>query len=156
MMKESDVIVDMGPFAGEKGGEVIFNGSYEEILEDGPSLTGRYLSGRSRIEVPNVRRLIDARTKHIVIRGARANNLKDISVKFPLGMFTCVTGVSGSGKSTLINNILHSDLKKHFEGSYSEKIGEHDSVDGIEYIDGVEMVDQNPIGRTQEVIRSHI
>jgi len=148
MMKESDVIVDMGPFAGEKGGEVIFNGSYEEILEDGPSLTGRYLSGRSRIEVPNVRRLIDARTKHIVIRGARANNLKDISVKFPLGMFTCVTGVSGSGKSTLINNILHSDLKKHFEGSYSEKIGEHDSVDGIEYIDGVEMVDQNPIGRT--------
>jgi excinuclease ABC subunit A len=148
MMKESDVIVDMGPFAGEKGGEVIFNGSYEEILEDGPSLTGRYLSGRSRIEVPKSRRLIDARTKHIVIRGARANNLKDISVKFPLGIFTCVTGVSGSGKSTLINNILYSDLKRIFEGSYSEKIGEHDSVDGTEHIDGVEMVDQNPIGRT--------
>ncbi len=148
MMKESDAIVDMGPFAGEKGGEVIFNGTYEEILKDSASLTGRYLSGRAKIEVPRVRRLPQITTKHISVRGARENNLKDINVKFPLGLFTCVTGVSGSGKSTLINNILYAQLKKHFEGTHSEKIGEHDSIDGIEHVDAVEMVDQNPIGRT--------
>jgi excinuclease ABC subunit A len=148
MMEESDVIVDMGPFAGERGGEVIFNGTYEQILLDDRSLTGRYLSGRSKIEVPQTRRPVTAKTRHIKIRGARANNLKNIEVKFPLGMFTCVTGVSGSGKSTLINNILYAGLLKHFEGSYSEKIGDHDLIEGLEFIDGVEMVDQNPIGRT--------
>ncbi|MBX7044141.1 MAG: excinuclease ABC subunit UvrA [Ignavibacteria bacterium] len=148
MMREADGIVDMGPFAGENGGEVIFNGAYEDILKDDHSLTGRYLSGRSKIEIPKARRLTDARTKYIRITGARANNLKDINVKIPLGMFTCITGVSGSGKSTLINNILYSGLLKHFEGSYSEKIGEHDIIEGYENIDGVEMVDQNPIGKT--------
>lgn len=148
MMREADAIVDMGPFAGENGGEVIFNGAYDDILKDDHSLTGRYLSGRSKIEIPKARRLTDARTKYIRVTGARANNLKDINVKIPLGMFTCITGVSGSGKSTLISNILYAGLLKHFEGSYSEKIGEHDMIDGYEHIDGVEMVDQNPIGKT--------
>lgn len=148
MMKEADVIVDMGPFAGERGGEVIFNGTYDDIKKNDDSLTGRYLSGRSKIEIPKARRLTDARTKYIRIRGARANNLKDINVRFPLGMITCVTGVSGSGKSTLINDILYAGLLKHFEGSYSEKIGDHDLIEGVEYVDGVEMVDQNPIGKT--------
>lgn len=148
MMKESDEIVDMGPFAGEKGGEVIFQGSYEKILKDASSLTGKYLSGRLKISVPPVRRKPDKNTKFIKIKGARENNLKDIDVKIPLGMFVCVTGVSGSGKSTLVNNILYGDLKRRLEGTYNEKIGEHDSVEGVENIDSVEMIDQNPIGKT--------
>lgn len=148
MMKEADEIVDMGPFAGENGGQIIFQGSFDNILNDASSLTGKYLSGKLKIEVPEARRKITKSTKYIKIRGARENNLKDIDVSIPLGMFTCITGVSGSGKSTLVNNILYAVLKRKIEGIYNDKIGEHDSVEGIENIDAVEMVDQNPIGKT--------
>jgi len=148
MMKEADEIVDMGPFAGEKGGEIIFQGTYPQILKESKSLTGKFLSGKIKIEVPKVRREITKSTKFIKIKGARENNLKDIEALIPLGMLVCVTGVSGSGKSTLINNILYGDLKRKLEGSYNERIGEHDSVEGFEYIDSIEMVNQNPIGKT--------
>ena len=148
MMKEADEIVDMGPFAGEKGGEVTFQGSYDKILRDSKSLTGKYLSGKMKIEYPEARRLLHKNTKYLCIKGARENNLKDIDVKIPLGMFVCVTGVSGSGKSTLVNNILYGDLKRKLEGSYNHRIGEHDALTGYEYLDSVEMIDQNPIGKT--------
>lgn len=148
MMKEADEIVDMGPFAGEKGGEIIFQGTYDKILKDNKSLTGKYLSGKLKINVPVVRRQIIKGTKFLKVKGARENNLKDIDIKIPLGMFVCITGVSGSGKSTLVNNILYGDLKRKLEGSYNEKIGEHDSLEGYENIDSVEMIDQNPIGKT--------
>ena len=118
MMKEADEIVDMGPFAGEKGGEIIFQGPYEKILKDSKSLTGKFLSGKMKIEVPKVRRPVNKTTKFIKIKGARENNLKDIDVNIPLKMFVSITGVSGSGKSTLINNILFGDLKRKLEGSY--------------------------------------
>ncbi len=148
MMKEADEIVDMGPFAGEKGGEIIFHGTYEQILKDPKSLTGKFLSEKMKIDVPKIRRQAGKGTKFIKIKGARENNLKDIDLKIPLGMFVCVTGVSGSGKSTLVNNILYGDLKRKLEGSYNEKIGEHDSLEGSENIDAIEMIDQNPIGQT--------
>ncbi len=148
MMKEADEIVDMGPFAGEKGGEVIFQGTYDKILKDQKSLTGKYLSGKMIIDVPLVRRPVRKETRFINIKGARENNLKDIDINIPLGMFVCITGVSGSGKSTLVNNILYGDIKRKLEGSYNEKIGEHDSLEGVQYIDAIEMIDQNPIGKT--------
>lgn len=148
MMKEADEIVDMGPFAGEKGGEVIFQGTYDKILKDPKSLTGKYLSGKMIIDVPLVRRPVRKETKFIKIKGARENNLKDIDINIPLGMFVCITGVSGSGKSTLVNNILYGDIKRKLEGSYNEKIGEHDSLEGAQFIDAIEMIDQNPIGKT--------
>lgn len=148
MMKEADEIVDMGPFAGEKGGEIIFQGTYDKILKDTKSLTGKYLSGKMKINTPKVRRFADSKTKYISIKGARENNLKDINVDIPLERFVCVTGVSGSGKSTLINNILYGDLKRKIDGSYNQKIGDHDSITGAEKIDAIEMIDQNPIGKT--------
>ncbi|MEO8664125.1 MAG: excinuclease ABC subunit UvrA [Ignavibacteria bacterium] len=148
MMKEADEIVDMGPFAGEKGGEIIFQGKYECILKDTKSLTGKYLSGKLKINIPETRKKIGKSTKFIKIKGARENNLKEIDVNIPLGMFVCVTGVSGSGKSTLVNNILYGDLKRKLEGSYNEKIGDHDNLEGAENIDSIEMIDQNPIGKT--------
>lgn len=148
MMKESDEIIDMGPFAGEKGGEIIFQGTYEKILKDSKSLTGKFLSGKMKIEIPAARRQLGKDTKFIKISGARENNLKEIDVKIPLQMFVCVTGVSGSGKSTLVNSILYGDLKRKLEGSYNEKIGEHDNLEGYENIDSIEMIDQDPIGKT--------
>lgn len=148
MMKEADEIVDMGPFAGEKGGEIIYQGTYENILKDTESLTGKFLSGKMKIEVPKTRRPVQKKTRFLKIKGARENNLKDVDVNIPLEMFVCVTGVSGSGKSTLINNILYGDMKRKLEGSYNEKIGEHDSLEGWEKIDAIEMIDQNPIGKT--------
>jgi len=148
MMKEADEIVDMGPFAGEKGGEVIFQGSYNEILNDKNSLTGKFLKGKMKIEIPKCRRTVNKFTKFINVKGARENNLKNIDIKIPLGMFVTVTGVSGSGKSTLVNNIIFGDLKRKIEGSYNEKIGDHDAIEGVENIDAVEMIDQNPIGKT--------
>jgi excinuclease ABC subunit A len=148
MMKEADEIIDVGPQAGENGGKLIFQGSYDKILKDNNSLTGKYLNGREKIKVPRLRRLQKKDTKYIMIKGARENNLKDIDIKIPLNFFTCITGVSGSGKSTLIYNILYGGVKKKLDGFYKIKIGEHDAINGIKNIDSVEMVDQTSIGRT--------
>jgi len=148
MMKTSDQIIDIGPLAGELGGEKIFQGTYKEILKDKNSFTGKYLSGKLSINVPKIRRKITENTKFINIKGARENNLKDIDVSIPLNMFVCITGVSGSGKSTLINNILFGGLKRKMDGLYSEKIGEFDSIEGINNIENVEIVDQSPIGKS--------
>jgi len=145
MMKASDVIVDLGPGAGEHGGEIVFQGTYDEILQAENSLTGKYLSGALKIDVPKTRR--KASKKAIVICGASEHNLKHIDVTIPLNMFVCVTGVSGSGKSTLIHEILYAALKKIKDG-YKEHVGKFKSIEGYEHIDTVELVDQSPIGRS--------
>ncbi len=147
MMEHADNIIDIGPLAGEHGGELIFNGTYDEILKSKESLTGKYLNGVKKISPPAVRRDI-SRNRSIQISGARENNLKNIDVKIPLNSFVCISGVSGSGKSTLINDILFGSLKKQLEGSYSDHIGDFDKLQGYEFIDYVELVDQSPIGKT--------
>ncbi len=148
VMEEADEIIDMGLLAGENGGEVIFQGKYKDLLKDKKSLTGRFLSGRDKIKIPSSRRKIDKDTNFITIKGARENNLKDITVKIPLNMFVCITGVSGSGKSSLIHTILYNGLKKQLEGFHNVQPGEHDAITGIEKIDFVELVDQSSLGRT--------
>lgn len=144
-MQESDYIIDIGPGAGEHGGQVIAEGTYEEILQNPNSITGKYLSGAIRIEVPKERRVSDGRC--ISVRGAKENNLKNIDVDFPIGLFTCVTGVSGSGKSSLINEILYKALANKLNGSKT-KPGKYVKIEGIEYLDKVINIDQSPIGRT--------
>ncbi|MEX2600883.1 MAG: excinuclease ABC subunit UvrA [Balneolaceae bacterium] len=144
MMRAADNIIDIGPFAGRDGGEVVFAGPYDKLLES-KSLTGKYLSGRKRIEVPPKRR--KGSGKQIRIEGARENNLKSIDVEFPLNTLICVTGVSGSGKSTLVHDTLYAAIQKQF-GTYKEKIGKHRSLSGLSHIESVEMVDQSPIGRS--------
>jgi len=141
----ADYVVDMGPGAGVKGGEVVFAGSPEALLKDKNSLTGQYLSGRKRIEIPCVRR--SGQKRQLIIKGASENNLKNIDVEFPLGCFICVTGVSGSGKSTLVLETLYSALSQRL---YCARIsaGRHVSMAGLEYIDKVINIDQSPIGRT--------
>lgn len=148
MIKEADQIIDMGPLAGEHGGKVVFQGTYEEILKDKNSLTGKYLSYREKIKVPSTRRKIKSSTRFVTIYGARENNLKNIDVRIPVNMFTCITGVSGSGKSTLVESILYAGVKKRISGFYQERIGAHTRMEGIEYFQNVEMVDQSPIGKT--------
>jgi len=148
MMKEADEIIDIGPLAGENGGKVIFQGSYSEILKNKTSLTGKYLSGKEKIEPPSERREITGETNFIKINGARENNLKNINVSFPLNRFVCITGVSGSGKSTLVQSIIYAGLKKKLDGFYTGKIGDYNKIEGAEYIDGIELVDQSPIGKT--------
>lgn len=144
-MEECDWIVDLGPGAGAMGGEVVAEGTPDEIRADERSLTGAYLSGRREIAVPSVRR--EGSGEAIVVRGAAANNLKDIDVSFPLGKFIAVTGVSGAGKSTLVNNILYPVLARAL---YESRLvpGKHRSVGGISAIDKVIEIDQRPIGRT--------
>ena len=144
MMLASDYIVDMGPKAGRLGGEVVFQGTPKEMLQAG-TLTADYLNGQRAIEIPALRRSGNGNTLRIV--GAKGNNLKDVSVDFPLGTFICVTGVSGSGKSTLINDTLLPILSQHFYRSLREPL-EYASVEGIEHIDKVVAVDQSPLGRT--------
>ena len=144
-MKRCDYLVDVGPLAGDKGGEIVSMGTPEEVAADENSITGRYLSGKECIEVPKKRR--KGTGKFIEIKGAKENNLKDINVKFPLGTFTCVTGVSGSGKSTLVNQILTRILYQHVYDS-KEKPGKYKSVKGLENIDKIVHISQNPIGRT--------
>lgn len=146
IMKAADHIIDIGPAAGTHGGELIFSGTYDEIIKDDNSLTGRYLSGKEEIPIPATRRKWN---DFIEIKGARENNLKHVTAKFPLGVLTVVTGVSGSGKTSLVKRILAPALQKVL-GNYSgEQTGAYDSIEGdYQKIEQVEMVDQNPIGRS--------
>jgi len=141
----ADFLVDIGPGAGEYGGQVVHAGSYEEILTNSESLTGQYLSGKRRIEVPSNRR--PGNGSFITVHGARANNLQNVTARFPLGGFVAVTGVSGSGKSTLINGILLAHLEREINRAKTH-VAEHDKITGLESIDKVVAVDQQPIGRT--------
>ncbi len=146
MMRAADHIIDIGPEAGTHGGNLVFSGTYKEIIKDKNSLTGRYLAGKEQIDVPAKRR---AWKDHILIKGARENNLKNIDVKFPLGVFTCVSGVSGSGKTSLIKKILYPALQKAIGNYAGEQTGSYDGIYGnIDLVSQVEMVDQNPIGRS--------
>jgi excinuclease ABC subunit A len=145
MIKEADYIVDMGPGAGIHGGEVIFFGKYEELLKDNKSLTGKYLSGELKIPLPEKRRTRKAPS--IKIYGARENNLKNIDVEIPLGIFVCITGVSGSGKSTLVNDILYPAIRK-LKHNENVAVGKYSYIDGLGYISDAEIVDQSPIGRS--------
>ena len=143
-MRAADYIVDIGPAAGEHGGEVIATGTAEEIMKNENSITGAYLSGRRKILVPEERR---KPTGYLTIKGARQNNLKNIDVDIPLGIFTCVTGVSGSGKSSLVNEILYKRLARDLNRARTIP-GEHDDIIGIDKLDKVIAIDQSPIGRT--------
>ena len=143
-MREADFIVDIGPGAGEHGGEVVETGNAEEIMQNENSVTGAYLSGRIRIPVPEVRR---KPTGWLKVLGAQENNLKNIDVKFPLGVMTCVTGVSGSGKSSLVNQILYKRLARDLNRARTIP-GRHKGIEGLEQLDKVINIDQSPIGRT--------
>ncbi|MEY4468707.1 MAG: hypothetical protein RLZZ87_31, partial [Actinomycetota bacterium] len=145
-IRTADWIVDIGPGAGEHGGHVVVSGSYEELISSQESITGAYLSGRRSIEIPSERRPIDPKRK-LVVKGAKENNLKDIEVEIPLGLFVSVTGVSGSGKSTLVNDILYTTLANKLNGARLVP-GRHRTVTGIDQLDKVVHVDQSPIGRT--------
>lgn len=144
MIKSADNIIDIGPFAGIHGGEVNFTGTYDELLES-KTLTGKYLSGRKEIPVPEKRR--KGNDKAITLEGATEHNLKSLNVDFPLGKLICVTGVSGSGKSTLVHDTLYAGIQKRM-GTYNDKVGRHKALSGLNNIDSVEMVDQSPIGRS--------
>ena len=145
-IRTADWIVDIGPGAGEHGGEVVSSGSYQKLIENTKSITGAYLSGRSEISIPTKRRSVDLK-KSLIIKSAKENNLKDIDVTIPLGVFVAVTGVSGSGKSTLVNDILYSVLANKLNGARIVP-GRHRSISGLDHLDKVVHVDQSPIGRT--------
>ena len=144
MMLNADYVVDIGPKAGRRGGEVVFQGTPQEMLKQ-HTITSQYLNGEKQIEIPAQRR--QGNGKQIKITGARGNNLKNVTVEFPLGKLIVVTGVSGSGKSTLINETLQPILSQHFYRSLKKPMP-YDSVEGLEYIDKVVNVDQSPLGRT--------
>ena len=144
-MKACDYLVDIGPGAGLHGGEIVAHGTPEEVMKNKNSLTGKYLTGELKIDVPSNRR--KGNGKYLEIKGAKENNLKNINVKFPLGTLTCVTGVSGSGKSSLVNEILYKVVSNNLY-KVKEKPGLHKSFKGLEYIDKVIDISQAPIGRT--------
>ncbi len=145
-MMASDYLVDVGPGAGDQGGEIIAVGTPEEVMKNNKSLTGRYLSGKEKIDVPKTRR--KGNSKYIEIIGAKEHNLKDIDVKIPLGKFVCVTGVSGSGKSSLINEILYKATFKNLYPKTRIMPGKHSKIKGLDQIDKVVQISQDPIGRT--------
>jgi excinuclease ABC subunit A len=145
MMRAADIVVDLGPRAGEHGGEIVFAGTVADLERDTHSLTGAYLSGRSRIPVPADRRAANGMA--VAVTGARVHNLKDIDVVIPLNMLVCITGVSGSGKSTLVHDVLVDGLKKAL-GDGGTPTGGYRSLEGTEHLSAVELVDQSPIGRT--------
>ncbi|MGH8906908.1 MAG: excinuclease ABC subunit UvrA [Egibacteraceae bacterium] len=145
-MEAADHLVDIGPGAGEHGGEIVHSGDLDGLKRNPRSITGGYLSGEREIPVPPVRRK-PVRGQALVVRGAREHNLRDVTVRFPLGLFVAVTGVSGSGKSTLVNDILHAGLMRHVYGSRVAP-GAHRGIDGLDRIDKVVGIDQSPIGRT--------
>ena len=145
-IRTADWVVDIGPGAGEHGGQVVHSGTVKDLYEHPDSMTGQYLSGRREIPVPEVRR---PRTKgrELTVHGAKEHNLRDVDVSFPLGVFCAVTGVSGSGKSTLVNDILYTSLAKQIYNARTVP-GRHTRISGTEHVDKVIHVDQSPIGRT--------
>ncbi|MDR2895023.1 MAG: excinuclease ABC subunit UvrA [Alistipes sp.] len=145
MIRSADFVVDVGPLAGRRGGEIVAAGGVDDILAAPDSITADYLSGRRRIETPAKRRTGNG--NHITIKGARGNNLKNVTAEFPLGKLICVTGVSGSGKSTLVNDTLRPIVSRELYGSYAQPLP-YDSIEGIGEIDKLIVVDQSPIGRT--------
>jgi excinuclease ABC subunit A len=145
MMREADVVVDMGPRAGENGGEIIFNGPMTELLQHPTSLTARYLNGSLAIPLPEIRRRDNEQS--IFVRSASEHNLKNIDIRIPLNMFVCVTGVSGSGKSTLVHEVLYAGLMKR-KGGYDGTAGKCRDIEGSDYVNRIELVDQSPIGRS--------
>jgi len=145
-IRTADWIVDIGPGAGVHGGEVVHSGTYAELLKNDKSITGQYVSGKLKIETPKKRRPVDP-SRVVKVVGAKENNLKDVSADFPLGVFTAVTGVSGSGKSSLVNDVLFAVLSNQLNGA-KVIAGKHTRVEGLEHLDKVIHVDQNPIGRT--------
>jgi excinuclease ABC subunit A len=145
MMREADIVVDIGPRAGEHGGEVVFNGTMEQLLQHPSSLTAKYLNGTLTIPIPKSRRA--DKEESLFIHGASENNLKNIDIRIPLNMFVCVTGVSGSGKSTLVHKVLFAGMMKR-KGGYEGTAGKCKAIEGIDSINHVELVDQSPIGRS--------
>ena len=146
-IRRADYIIDIGPGAGVHGGEIVAQGHLPDIIKAKRSITGQYLSGKQKIDVPE-QRVAKTADKVIRIRGARANNLKNLTVEIPLGLFTCVTGVSGSGKSTLINHTLFPVAARVLNKATTHTAAEHDGVDGLNLVDKVVDIDQSPIGRT--------
>ena len=144
-MRAADHIVDLGPGAGEHGGHIVASGTPKKVMSNPRSLTGQYLSGKKKIDIPTSRRTANGSCLNII--GATQNNLKNIDVDIPLGIFVCVTGVSGSGKSTLINEILYKRLAQHFYRS-RDRPGSFKEIRGIDNLDKVVNIDQSPIGRT--------
>ena len=142
-----DVLIDMGPKAGREGGELIAMGTYDEVIKNANSLTGKYLSGKLKIPVPKKRRNKNNNSKEIEIVGASENNLKSLDVNIPLNKFVVITGVSGSGKSSLVHDVLYGGLAKYF-GMAPSKVGKFEDIKGSRYIDDVVIVDQSPIGKT--------
>ncbi|MEY3685462.1 MAG: hypothetical protein RJB00_412, partial [Actinomycetota bacterium] len=145
-IRTADWIVDIGPGAGEHGGEIVVSGDYQALIDSKKSITGAYISGRSKIDIPKKRRVINAK-RVLTIKEAKENNLRNVDVTIPLGVFVAVTGVSGSGKSTLVNDILYSVLANKLNGARIVP-GRHRSISGIDQLDKVVHVDQSPIGRT--------